>query len=199
MVELDGLDGVRSNSESDPWASAAQESPHRSWGEWEGRWSDAQWSGWESWATHRRQWRDSEPPPSYDGENPGDTYQKWRRMHRLWERSTDTPANKKGRRTLAVLKGTALTAALTLGDEELLSEEGPQAIVRVLDELYEPYAESRLAQSLPESSVCWKQRKDGRDDAVHGPEASGVCGATKAGLSPCPRWPRGWSSCGWQN
>ena len=133
---LDGLEGLHDSTvESDPWAGSAQESR---WQGWIGGWSETQWSGWDSWTNGRKQWRDNEPPPSYDGENPGDTYQKWWRMYDLCVRNTDTPAAKKGRRTLAVLSGTALTAVLTLADEELLAEEGPQAIVRVLDELCEP-------------------------------------------------------------
>ena len=148
MDELDGLNESAAGSEAWSQRAQGQTTPaegvswqHQAWEEW----GAASWSS-RGWQSAGPRWKDSEPPPPYDGENPSETYQKWRRLYKLWVRTTDTPASKQGRRTLAVLSKTALTAVLTLPDEKLVGAQGPESIVKVLDDLYEPYADTRLAR-----------------------------------------------------
>ena len=55
----------------------------------------------------RMGFRDREPPPGFDGEEPETSFTLWERNVRLWEYETDVPRNKRG---IKLLSGTARMA-----------------------------------------------------------------------------------------
>jgi len=164
-AEMQAYSGNRSNSSFD-------DSSQRWWRQ--ESWQHSAWqSGWSShdtwhsphreWDSHRSslnhwmgseetergvKWKDTEPPPAYSGENPTETYQKWRRLYRMWMSTTDTPAKKQARRTLSVLSGAALAAVLTIEDKVLMSDSGAEKILQVLDALYEPFSETKTPKKF---------------------------------------------------
>eukprot|EP00435_Cladocopium_sp_Y103_P041502 s1054_g11.t1 len=106
--------------------------------------------------------RDREPPPSYDGENPETTFVTFEKNVRLWEFETDTPAAKRGVKLLRALSGTARLAVDEMAFEDIATERGVYNIMAKLKDYYQPHLEVSLPRAF-EAAVYGpvRQSKEG--------------------------------------
>ena len=80
--------------------------------------------------------RDREPPPYYDGEDPGKSFKPWLRELELWAFDTEVPKAKHGTRILRRVGGVAKAAANELETSEIVGEKGKDDIVAKLKEYF---------------------------------------------------------------
>lgn len=103
--------------------------------------------------------RDREPPPSYNGEDPEMTFTLWERNVKLWEYETDIPRNKRGVKLLRVLVGSARVAVEEIPFEEVACEDGVRNLVERLREYYMPHLEVSLPRAF-EAAVYGQQKQN---------------------------------------
>ena len=101
--------------------------------------------------------RDREPPPQYDGEDPESTFTLWERNVRLWEFETDVPRLKRGVKLMRALTGTARIAVEEMPFEEIASEDGLRNIMGRLREFFQPHLEVSLPRAF-ENAVYGQPR-----------------------------------------
>eukprot|EP00971_Amphidinium_carterae_P344801 6485409-Amphidinium_carterae.1 len=93
-----------------------------------------------------REWKDKDPPPPWDGEQPT---QRWRTVRRsvvLWSEDTDVPKGRQGVRFYRQLSGKAAMLAESLPDEKLKGDTSLQNILEFFDRLYEGHM--RIAKEI---------------------------------------------------
>eukprot|EP00971_Amphidinium_carterae_P100922 1996716-Amphidinium_carterae.1 len=73
-------------------------------------------------ALTERTWRDKDPPPGWDGEQPTQRWRTTRRAIVLWAEDTDVPKSRQGIRLYRQLTGKAAQVAEALPDEKLKGE-----------------------------------------------------------------------------
>jgi hypothetical protein len=97
------------------------------------------WMGWYNPQQQPRQFHygngKGDPPPDWDGQNPDETFPPFERMYGIWQMTTTTPPDMRGREVLKGLKGTAKNAVwATITDAELVSDTGAERILQILRE-----------------------------------------------------------------
>ena len=95
---------------------------------------------------------DREPTPTWDGKDPEKTYRVYKKDLRIWAGSTDIPEAKQAGRVLRRLTGDARLACEDLTEEEILSDDGVDLVLKKLDEFYGPYLEQTMPRAF-ESAV----------------------------------------------
>ena len=93
-------------------------------------------------------YRDREPPPYFDGEDPGRTFKPWLRELELWIHDTEVPKAKHGTRILRRLGGVAKAAANELETTEIVGEKGKDNIIAKLTEYFAPHLETTMPQAF---------------------------------------------------
>lgn len=111
--------------------------------------------------------RDRDPPPSYDGENPEATFVIFEKNVRLWEYETDIPAAKRGVKLLRALSGSARLACEEMTFEEIACDKGVQNVMDKLRSYYAPHLEVSLPRAF-EAAVYGpvKQSKEGFSEYI---------------------------------
>ena len=92
--------------------------------------------------------RDREPPPYFDGEDPAKNFKPWLRELELWAFDTEVPAAKHGTRILRRLGGAAKAAANELETSEILGEKGKDNILAKLKEYFSPHLETTMPKAF---------------------------------------------------
>ncbi|CAE7477551.1 MHX, partial [Symbiodinium sp. KB8] len=92
--------------------------------------------------------RDREPPPYYDGEDPGKSFKPWLRELELRAFDTEVPKAKHGTRILRRLGGVAKAAANELETSEIVGEKGKDNIVARLKEYFAPHLETTMPKAF---------------------------------------------------
>eukprot|EP00435_Cladocopium_sp_Y103_P020104 s1338_g4.t2 len=107
-------------------------------------------------------YRDRDPPPSYNGEEPELTFRSFEKSVKLWEFETDVPPVKRGAKLLRSLEGQAKLAVDEMTFEEITSEKGIQNIMDRLREYFVPHLEVSLPRAF-EAAVYGtpRQSKEG--------------------------------------
>eukprot|EP00971_Amphidinium_carterae_P273211 5422302-Amphidinium_carterae.2 len=93
-----------------------------------------------------REWKDRDPPPAWDGEQPTQRWRSTRRAVVLWSEDTDVPKPKQGIRFYRQLSGKAAVLAEALPDESLRGEKSLQTILEFFDRLYDGHM--RIAKEI---------------------------------------------------
>jgi len=93
-------------------------------------------------------YRDREPPPSYNGDEPELTFRTFEKNVRLWEYETDIPVAKRGVKLLRALSGAARLAVDEMAFEEIADESGVRNIMRRLQEHFLPHLEVSLPRAF---------------------------------------------------
>ena len=96
--------------------------------------------------------RDREPAPTYNGEDPETTFSAWEKNVKLWEYETDIPREKRGVKLLRALEGSAKMAVEEMPFEEIACEDGTRNIMQRLKDYYMPHLEVALPRAF-ESAV----------------------------------------------
>ena len=107
-------------------------------------------------------YRDREPPPSYDGNDPETTFRVFEKNVKLWEFETDVPPAKRGVKLLRSLTGVARLAVDEMSFEEITATDGVSQVMRRLKDYFLPHLEVSLPRAF-ESAVYGspKQPKEG--------------------------------------
>eukprot|EP00435_Cladocopium_sp_Y103_P066713 s391_g29.t1 len=107
-------------------------------------------------------YRDREPPPSYDGEDPETTFRVFEKNVKLWEFETDVPATKRGIKLLRALTGVARLAVDEMSFEEITATDGVSQVMRKLRDYFLPHLEVSLPRAF-ENAVygAVRQSKEG--------------------------------------
>lgn len=111
-------------------------------------------------------YRDKNPPRSWSGEDPENTFQALERNVRLWECETDVLRSKRGVKLMRVMQGLAAVAMEELSFEDIACEDGVRNVLGKLKEFFMP----QLEDSLPRAFEA----------AVYGPARS-----AKEGFAEC--------------
>ncbi len=93
-------------------------------------------------------YRDREPPPSYNGDEPELTFRTFEKNVRLWEYETDIPIAKRGVKLLRALSGAARLAVDEMAFEEIADDSGVRNIMRRLQEHFLPHLEVSLPRAF---------------------------------------------------
>eukprot|EP00435_Cladocopium_sp_Y103_P020155 s1114_g4.t3 len=101
--------------------------------------------------------RDREPPPPYDGEDPESTFALWERNVRLWEYETDVPRGRRGAKLMRALTGSARIAVEEMPFEDIACEDGMRNIMARLREFFQPHLEVSLPRAF-ENAVYGQPR-----------------------------------------
>lgn len=102
------------------------------------------------------QWRDKDPPPSFDGEVEG--FKSYLRDLRIWRHETDAPSRKHGAKMLRGLTGPAKDVCEEIEIDQLLSEQGADLIIAKLKEYFQPHLETSMPKAF-EKAVYGEPRK----------------------------------------
>ena len=92
--------------------------------------------------------RDREPPPHHDGEDPGKSFKPWLRELELWAFDTEVPKAKHGTRILRRLRRVAKAAANELETSEIVGEKGKDNIIAKLKEYFAPHLETTMPKAF---------------------------------------------------
>lgn len=92
--------------------------------------------------------RDRDPPPSYDGESPEATFRVFEKAVKLWEWETDVPQRKRAAKLLRQLTGMAKLAVEDMEFEEIACEEGIKNLMTRLREFFLPHLEVALPRAF---------------------------------------------------
>lgn len=103
------------------------------------------------------QYRDRDPPPSWNGEKPESTLKPYLRDLQLWEAISDLPLTKRGPKLVQALSGPAREAARRLEIAELTKEDGVKPVTKALNDAFQPYQETALPRAL-ESALYGQAR-----------------------------------------
>ena len=109
-------------------------------------------------ASEASSFKDRDPPPQYDGDNPELTFREYEKEVRLWEYETDIPEKKRGIKLLRGLSGVAKTAVEDLEVGEIANEQGVKNILTRLRDYFLPHLEVSLPRAF-EMAVYGKQRQ----------------------------------------
>ena len=93
-------------------------------------------------------YRDTEPPPGYNGEDPETTFRNYEKNVRFWEFETDVPPVKRGVKLLRHLEGQARMAVEEMSFEEIACEKGVQNVMERLREYFLPHLEVSLPRAF---------------------------------------------------
>ena len=104
------------------------------------------------------QYRDRDPAPGYDGENPESTFRAYEKSLRLWQFETDVPVKKQGAKVLRSLSGVAKLAVDGLEFEQITSEDGVRNILQHLREQFLPHLEVSMPRAF-EAAVYGQVRQ----------------------------------------
>ena len=101
--------------------------------------------------------RDRDPPPGYDGEQPELTFRQFQRQVRLWEHETDLPRAKRGAKLLRQLTGVAALAVEDLEIDLIIAETGVKNIMTQLEAYFLPHLEVSMPRAF-ETAVYGESR-----------------------------------------
>ena len=101
--------------------------------------------------------RDRDPPPGYDGEQPELTFRQFQRQVRLWEHETDLPLAKRGVKLLRQLTGAAALAVEDLEIDLIIGERGVKNVMAQLEAYFLPHLEVSLPRAF-ETAVYGEPR-----------------------------------------
>ena len=101
--------------------------------------------------------KDRDPPPTYDGENPELTFRMYEKAVKLWQFETDVPIRKQGAKMLRALTGAAKLAAEDLDFDEIAQENGVKNVLNKLREFFSPHLEVSLPRAF-ETAVYGQPR-----------------------------------------
>lgn len=96
----------------------------------------------------REGFRDRDPPPTYDGNDPEATFRTFEKNVRLWEHESDIPRSKRGTKLFRALSGTAQIATEQMEFDEIASEDGVRNIMTRLREFFSPHLEVSLPRAF---------------------------------------------------
>ena len=99
-------------------------------------------------------YRDREPPPSYDGEDPEVSFRVYEKNVKLWEFETDIPQAKRGVKLLRSLSGVARLAVDEMTFEEITASDGVAQIMKRLREYFLPHLEVSLPRAFEAAVYC---------------------------------------------
>lgn len=103
-------------------------------------------------------YRDRDPAPGYDGENPESTFRAYEKALRLWPFETDVPVQKQGAKVLKALSGVAKLAVDGLEFEQITSTDGVRNILQHLREQFLPHLEVSMPRAF-EAAVYGQVRQ----------------------------------------
>ena len=101
--------------------------------------------------------KNKDPPPGYDGADPGRTYKRWLREWKIWSNDTDFPEKSWGTKLLRELKGDAKEAIDSLEVDDIIGPAGHRNIIAKLDETFKPHMEQTMPRAF-ESAIYGKYR-----------------------------------------
>lgn len=101
--------------------------------------------------------KDRDPPPTYDGENPELTFRMYEKAVKLWQFETDVPIQKQGAKLLRALTGPAKLAAEDLDFDDIAQENGVKNVLNKLREFFSPHLEVSLPRAF-ETAVYGQPR-----------------------------------------
>ena len=93
-------------------------------------------------------YKDKDPPPSWDGQDPELTFRQFEKNVKLWEFETDIPERKRGIKLMRALTGQALLAVEDMEIEELTTDEGLKNVLKRLREYFMPHLEISLPRAF---------------------------------------------------
>ncbi|CAL1161943.1 unnamed protein product, partial [Cladocopium goreaui] len=107
-------------------------------------------------------YRDREPPPTYDGEDPEMTFRVYEKNVKLWEFETDVPPTKRGIKLMRALSGVARLAVDEMSFEEITAADGVSQVMRKLKEYFLPHLEVSLPRAFEQAVYgAARQSKEG--------------------------------------
>ena len=107
-------------------------------------------------AASNAQWKDKDPPPSFDGEV--DQFKRYLRDLKIWRHETDVPVRKHAAKMLRVLTGPAKAICDEIEVDQLLTEDGADLIITKLKEYFQPHLETSMPKAF-ERAVYGEARK----------------------------------------
>ena len=96
-------------------------------------------------------WKDREPPPTFDGRNPDKAFPRWLKELELWKFETEIPKEKWGVKVFRQLQGSAKAVADSMSFEELACEKGLDNLMKILKEHYDPHLQVSLPKAFEEA------------------------------------------------
>ena len=106
-------------------------------------------------------YRDREPPPTYDGEDPEMTFRVYEKNVKLWEFETDVPPTKRGIKLMRALSGVARLAVDEMSFE-ITAADGVSQVMRKLQEYFLPHLEVSLPRAFEQAVYgAARQSKEG--------------------------------------
>lgn len=102
--------------------------------------------------------RDKDPPPSYDGVDPENTFRSYEKSVRLWQFETDVAPKKQGAKLLRALSGIARLAVEEMEFDEIATEEGAKNVLSKLREFFVPHLEVSMPRAF-EAAVYGQVRQ----------------------------------------
>ncbi|CAE8627158.1 unnamed protein product, partial [Polarella glacialis] len=101
--------------------------------------------------------KNKDPPPLYDGTDPGRTCKRWLREWKIWSSETDFPEKSWGTKLLRELKGDAKEAIDSLEVDDIVGPAGHLNILAKLDETFKPHMEKTMPRAF-ETAIYGKYR-----------------------------------------
>ena len=104
-------------------------------------------------------WKDKDPPPSFDGEI--DSFKSYLRDLKIWRHETDVPQRKHAVKMLRGLTGPAKAICDEIEVDQLLTEAGADLIVAKLKEYFQPYLETSMPKAF--EKVVYGEARKGKE------------------------------------